>query len=155
MRRQDYAVLFPDSDIREGNRTRVYLHANVTRIWVFALLPATEFFIGICGIRGKSCSGLSIEQHLVSAICDFDLISVPDARNEPLVICVVLLAGSSTKLLHLINRAGAVVQKSVGLVLSRVSASLFVDLNLVAGIDRNGGGVTRHVGAGRARQHRL
>src|SRR5207302_437829 len=71
-------------DIREGNGARMRLEADEARISVFALLPAPEFLARVRGVCGKRCGRLSVQQHLVCAISDFDLVGMPRACGEPL-----------------------------------------------------------------------
>src|SRR5262249_22738814 len=92
---------------------------------------------------------------LVGPIGDLDLIGVPCAGGEPLIIDVVLLARRGAQDLDLVYRARAVEEKAVGFVLACVSARLVINLDFVTGIDSHGGGITRHIGSWSAWQHWL
>src|SRR5947209_13677960 len=101
----------------------MHLQADETSVGVFALLPATKSLVRICGIGGELGGGPSIEHDLVRAIRDRNLKGVPGTLSQTLRIGVVLLAGLGTERLHFVNRARAIEEHPVDLVLPGVPAS--------------------------------
>ena len=68
-----------DSDIREGDIAGVHLKPDEPRIGIFGFRSAPELLDWIGGIGGELGRRLPVEQHLICAVHDGDVETVPDA----------------------------------------------------------------------------
>jgi hypothetical protein len=70
----------------------VYLQADEPGIRILALFPPAEFLIRVGGVRGELGRWLTVKQHFIGAVRGRDLVAVPLAGDQALLVGVILLS---------------------------------------------------------------
>src|SRR6266540_4544847 len=127
-----------DSDVREGDIASVRLQTDEARVGIDTWrIPAARVGRGTL----KASRLLPVETDNVVLTIHFDFVAVPALRCEILSVLVVLLPGAGSSRLDLVNGARPGKEAAVRLAEALVAPCFFVDLDFIAGMYRDKGGV--------------